>query len=148
MSEKDKEEIDLWIQQRRANFPKASERQPEQQAKKTIVNKAGQVSDLERKLRKKLSFILSQMTGSDDPIREKKKEIQERKKQKYEQRQLKRQQKLAAETGCPDQHPQNDSAQEDVSPKNAQAVIAEEDKAPVKPLTVQERRQKKREMKK
>ena len=62
-------EIDLWIQQRKKNFPKRNQQPKEASdeanttsliptANKTIKNEAGEFSQLERKLRQRLSIII------------------------------------------------------------------------------------------
>ena len=68
LSKQEITEIDLWLQQRRNKFPKAGRAVG---ASSTLQNKGGEISELEKKLRKKLSFIVSQMTGDKKERRDK-----------------------------------------------------------------------------
>ena len=62
----EQKQIDLWVEQRRRNFPSKNKAATD---KRTIENKASELSELERKLRKKLTLILSQMSGGKDKKR-------------------------------------------------------------------------------
>lgn len=82
LSKKEINEIDLWIEQRRNKFPKAGKVASNSSS---IQNKGGEISELERKLRKKLSFIVSQMTGDKKERRDNKRQEREVKVQNAEQ---------------------------------------------------------------
>jgi hypothetical protein len=64
----DQREINLWIEQRRLKFPSRSTTEQGNEknvATRNIQNRAGELSELERKLRRKLSLIVSQMSPKD-----------------------------------------------------------------------------------